>query len=110
MLARFSGVALNKVGASARKFGWVTTVTRYPRTPWLVRVTSREKSEIWYLRGSEKQTLIDMRNVKKLTINKEGNLYKDVGVSFKGDADSYVCVSGPHEELVRLEQAFTDRK
>lgn len=110
MLARFSGVVLNKVGASARKFGLVSTVARSPQKPWIVRITSREDSEIWYLRGFEKTTLIDMRNVQRLDITKEGSVYKEVGVSFKGDTRSYVCVCGPHEELVRLEQAFTDRK
>ena len=67
-------------------------------------------SEIWSMRGVEEQTLIDMRDVQNLRITKEGSVYKQVGVSFKGDPRSYVRVSGPHEELVRLEQAFTDRK
>ena len=110
MLARFSGLALNKVGAYARNFGLVWTVTRSSEKPWLVRVTSREESDIWYLKGAVKETLIDMRNVKRLNITKEGQLYKEVGVSFKSDPHSYVCVHGPHEELVRLEKAFTDQK
>lgn len=110
MLARFSGMALNKVGAYARNFGLVSTVARSPQKPWIVRITSRGDSKVCDMRGVEEQTLIDMRNVKKLHITKEGSVYKQVGVSFKGDPHSYVRVSGPHEELVRLEQAFTDRK
>ena len=110
MLARIGGNVLNKVGAYARHFGLVTTVTRFPQKPWLVRVTSREESDIWYLKGVVKEALIDMRNVKRLNITKEGHLYKEVGVSFKSDPHSYVCVHGPHEELVRLEKAFTDQK